>query len=316
MAHLHDTPLISIGIPAYNRPEGVERAVRSVQRQDYPHLEIIISDNHSTDETEDLCRRLAAEDDRIRYFRQPRNKGPTANFHFVLRHSHGRYFMWLADDDWLEEGILPRYVTFLEERADYALVTGNIVYWKSGEEVYNENQFTFDQKDPCDRVAAFFKRVYVGGLFHSLVRADIARKTKVHNIIGFDWFFAANMLMHGKSMNLPEPGYHKSCLGLSRCHVNFARVIGASRFAAYNPYLNTCYNIWREIVGSRSAPYRRVSLGERLALATRCSYFVIRTFYLKRLRSDPRLCLKESLNGLRRGLFARDYYEQRPGHAA
>jgi len=301
-------PLLSIGIPAFNRPEGVERAVRSVLEQDYRNVEIIISDNGSTDETEAVCRSLAAEDDRIRYFRQPHNLGPTANFRFVLRHSLGQYFMWLADDDWLEPGILNRYVSFLDSHPSHALVTGNIVYWKNGEEVYNENHFTFEQDDPRDRVAAFFKKVFVGGLFHSLFRADLARETPVLNVIGFDWFFVGRMLMHGKATNLDEAGYHKSCLGLSRCHVNFARVIGASRFAAYNPYLNTCYNIVREMVLSTPSSYRQLVLRQRLSLAAVCSYFVIRTFYLKRFRASPVTCARDSIQDFLRGLFARGYH--------
>lgn len=301
-------PLISIGIPAYNRPDGVERAVQSVLSQDYPNVEIVLSDNGSTDETENVCRRLEAADSRIRYYRQSSNMGPTANFRFVLRQSTGRYFMWLADDDWLESGILTRYADFLEMHPTRVLVTGNIVYWKNGEEVYNENHFSFEQENPSARVAAFFKKVYVGGLFHSLFRADLARETPVQNIIGFDWFFVARMLMNGKATNLDQPGYHKSCLGLSRCHVNFARVIGASRFAAYNPYLNTCYNIFRDMLISHPSSYGKLGLGKRLSLATVCSYFVIRTFYLKRFRASPIACARDSAQDLLRGLFARGYH--------
>src|SRR5690606_36801737 len=129
----------------------------------------------------------------------------------------------------------------------------------------------------------FFRQVFVGGLFHSLFRADLARETPLLNVIGFDWFFAARILMHGKAQNLPQPGYHKSCLGLSVSHVNFARAIGASRFAAYNPYLNTCYNIAREMLLANPSPYRTLPFSRRISLAVRCGYFVIRTFYLKRL---------------------------------
>jgi glycosyltransferase involved in cell wall biosynthesis len=310
------SPVISIGIPAYNRAAGVEKAVRSVLSQEYPHLEIILSDNGSTDETEAVCRRLASEDDRIRYFRQPRNQGPTANFRFVLQHSTGDYFMWLADDDWLEEGILARYVDFLENHPDHVLVTGDIVYWKGGEVVYQETDFSFQQEAPKERVAEFFRKVFVGGLFHSLFRADLARRTPVKNAIGFDWFFAARMLLRGKAMNLPQAGYHKSCLGLSRCHVNFARVIGASRFAAYNPYLNTCYHIASEMLLTRSSPYRRLPFLVRVDLTLRCAYFVIRTFYLKRFRSHPMECARESARALAQGLFSRDYHEPRRGQTA
>lgn len=309
MPDLQNQPLITVGIPAYNRAEGVARAIRSVLAQDYRNVEIIVSDNASTDGTEETCRRLAETDQRVRYHRHAENRGPTENFRHVLRKSTGRYFMWLADDDWLEPGILGRYASFMESNPDFALVTGNIAYWKEGEEVYNENDFTFDHDDPSCRVAAFFRKVFVGGLFHSLMRGEFARAVPVQNLIGFDWFFVARMLMHGKGMNLNEPGYHKSCLGLSRCHVNFARIIGASRFAAYNPYLNSCYHIFREMLWA-DAPYRRLSGRRRVLLALRCSYFVIRRFYLKRLRNQPIGFGWESIQGIFCGLFARGYQRQ------
>lgn len=316
MAPSHSSPLISIGVPAYNRAAGIERAVNSVLEQGYPNLEILISDNGSTDNTQEVGQRLAAEHPQVRYFRHSKNQGPTANFRFVLKKSSGNYFMWLADDDWLEPGILSRYATFLETHPEHVLVTGNIVYWKHDEEVYNENNFTFEQEAPAKRVTAFFRQVFVGGLFHSLFRADIARATPLLNVIGFDWFFSARMLMQGKAKNLPQPGYHKACLGLSVSHVNFARAIGASRFAAYNPYLNSCYNITRETVLTKSTPYSELSFPRRIALATHCSYFVIRTFYLKRFRASPLKCVRDFAESLFRGFFARDYQQPRRNQPA
>lgn len=94
------TPLISIGIPTYNRAQLLRRAIEDARSQTYPNLEIIISDNCSTDpEVEMICRSAAEQDARIRYFRQASNTGPTANFEFVLVKSTGEFFVWFADDD-------------------------------------------------------------------------------------------------------------------------------------------------------------------------------------------------------------------------
>jgi glycosyltransferase involved in cell wall biosynthesis len=94
-------PLISIGIPTYNRPEGVRRTLVEFTRQTYRNLEIIISDNASpTDATREVVAEFMRHDERIQYFKQPENLGPVNNFQFVLDQSHGEYFMWAADDDW------------------------------------------------------------------------------------------------------------------------------------------------------------------------------------------------------------------------
>lgn len=93
-------PLVSVGIPTFNRPEGLRRTLRLICGQTYRNLEILISDNASPGmETEEVVREFAATDRRIKYFRQPTNIGPLANFRFVLANASGEYFMWAADDD-------------------------------------------------------------------------------------------------------------------------------------------------------------------------------------------------------------------------
>jgi len=64
--------------------------------QGYQHIELIISDNASTDETQAICQAAAARDSRIKFLRQPKNRGMTENFREVLRQSVGEFFMWLA----------------------------------------------------------------------------------------------------------------------------------------------------------------------------------------------------------------------------
>lgn len=96
-------PLISIGIPTYNRPEGLRRTLVELTRQTYRNLEIIISDNASpSDATREVVAEFMRNDERIRYFKQHKNLGPVNNFQFVLDQSRGEYFMWAADDDWRE----------------------------------------------------------------------------------------------------------------------------------------------------------------------------------------------------------------------
>jgi glycosyltransferase involved in cell wall biosynthesis len=93
-------PLVSVGIPTFNRPKGLRRTLEFICGQTYPNLEILVSDNASPgSETESVAREFSAQDKRIKYFRQPTNIGPIANFRFVLAKASGDYFMWAADDD-------------------------------------------------------------------------------------------------------------------------------------------------------------------------------------------------------------------------
>jgi len=99
--------LVSIGMPVFNGGKHIRDALDSLLAQTYRNFELIISDNSSTDETEQICREYEEIDFRIRYIRQPENLGATENFQFVLARAKGEYFMWAAHDDiwdpcWIE----------------------------------------------------------------------------------------------------------------------------------------------------------------------------------------------------------------------
>jgi glycosyltransferase involved in cell wall biosynthesis len=93
-------PLVTVGIPTFNRPERLRRTLESVTAQTYRHLEIIVSDNASPDpNVSAIAQDFASQDDRIRVFHQEANLGAHSNFRFVLGRATGPYFMWWADDD-------------------------------------------------------------------------------------------------------------------------------------------------------------------------------------------------------------------------
>jgi glycosyltransferase involved in cell wall biosynthesis len=94
------TPRVSIGMPVYNGEPYMREALDALLAQTFTDFELIISDNASTDRTEEICREYAAKDRRIRYVRQKTNRGATANFQYVLDEAVGEYFMWAAHDDW------------------------------------------------------------------------------------------------------------------------------------------------------------------------------------------------------------------------
>jgi len=94
------TPLVSIGIPTYNRPDGLLRTIKHIASQTYTNLEILVSNNASPNPmVAALLARCAELDPRIRVVNQAENLGLHKNFQYVLNHTQGEYFMWAADDD-------------------------------------------------------------------------------------------------------------------------------------------------------------------------------------------------------------------------
>jgi glycosyltransferase involved in cell wall biosynthesis len=178
------SPLVSVGIPTYNRPEGLRRTLECITRQTYKNLEIIISDNCSPGhETEAVAREFMEKDSRIQYFRKAKNMGGVFNFKFVLEQATGEYFMWAADDDkWesifvecclkelLQQG--DEFVAVMME-AQYFSDRGFYDFFPEGVPFYNSNII-----NPYERMSHMLDYNY-GNLYYSLFRRDVLFENSV-----------------------------------------------------------------------------------------------------------------------------------------
>jgi glycosyltransferase involved in cell wall biosynthesis len=113
-------PSVSIGLFVYNGECFLTRSLDSLLRQTFRDLELIISDNASTDRTEEICREYAARDHRIRYYRNEKNMGGGWNSRRVYELATGKYFKLAAHDDMIEPDFLRLCLDALE--ADDSLV--------------------------------------------------------------------------------------------------------------------------------------------------------------------------------------------------
>src|SRR5262245_10163897 len=113
-------PLVSIGLPVYNEQRFIRETVASLLAQDFEDLELIISDNASTDGTEEICRQFAARDPRVSYERSEVNRGAFVNFDRVFELAGAKYFMWAGAHDLWSPSFVSRAVGMLE--ADPQLV--------------------------------------------------------------------------------------------------------------------------------------------------------------------------------------------------
>ena len=77
-------PLVSIGLPVYNGASYLSESIDSLLAQTYRNIELVISDNASTDGTQALCERYVAQDARVVYSRRPENIGGVRNHSHVV----------------------------------------------------------------------------------------------------------------------------------------------------------------------------------------------------------------------------------------
>jgi glycosyltransferase involved in cell wall biosynthesis len=274
-------PLVTIGIPTYNGGKRILRALKSVLNQDYRNLEIMISDNCSTDDTKDVVEGFCRGRLEIKYIRQKTNIGQLPNYSFLIKNASGKYFMWLADDDALGEGVVLKYVEFMEAHREYSVTSGNVVYWINDLPDVTERGFTCDQDSPSRRVAHFYSRVVYGGLMHGLMRRELAKDVALEHVIGNDYHFVANLVFLGKVKNFDFTGYNKSFGGVSKNFKEYAKHMGESWIVGYFPHFKIASDAFAQIM-HRSPVFSRMSFVPRFVLAI-SSYFGVLYCYYGRL---------------------------------
>lgn len=108
-------PRVSIGLPVFNGEKYLKEVLDSILAQTYRDFELVISDNASTDHTEQICRTYAQGDTRIRYYRNERNLGAAKNHNRVFELSLGEYFKWAPHDDVYAPEFLEKCIGVLDK---------------------------------------------------------------------------------------------------------------------------------------------------------------------------------------------------------
>jgi glycosyltransferase involved in cell wall biosynthesis len=199
-------PIVSIGLPVYNGEDYIEKCLSSIVAQTYENLEIIVSDNRSTDATFEICKRFAREDDRVRLLRNEKNLGAVPNMNKVVEAAGGKYFHWIGHDDYLRPEFVTQCVRALE--ADNSVVTAyskSDVVDERNSRIHEKRQvdFNLDAPQPSRRWRRFFERWYPeGGLvdvFFGVTRLEALRKTRLlKDYPSNDVILFAELALYGK----------------------------------------------------------------------------------------------------------------------
>src|SRR5262249_35870034 len=108
-------PVVTIGLPVFNGARYLSSSLDSLLAQSFVDFELVISDNASTDATEEICRDYAARDKRIRYLRRGTNRGAAWNFNSLVHESSAPYFKWATHDDVHAPAYVERCLHALED---------------------------------------------------------------------------------------------------------------------------------------------------------------------------------------------------------
>ena len=113
-------PLITIAIPTFNRAAMLRGCIQSALAQTYENLEILISDNASTDDTQKVLQEF--NDKRLRVMRQEINIGLLPNWNACLAAAGGEYVVFVCDDDRISPWLVERCVGVIGEQSSVPVV--------------------------------------------------------------------------------------------------------------------------------------------------------------------------------------------------
>ena len=153
------SPLVSVAMPTFNRPEYLRRALEGVVTQSHSNLEILVGDNGNASITREIVESF--NDPRITYIGREQNLGMALNVLSLFKQGRGDYFCVLADDDFWGQDFIAKLVMALEQHpeagmafSDYFVVDGQSeVQMKATEETTRE--WGRDQLEPGLHVPAF-----------------------------------------------------------------------------------------------------------------------------------------------------------------
>ncbi len=112
--------LVSVIMPAYNAQDTIKRAIESVLQQTYSNVELLITDDFSTDNTKDIILAAACKDPRVVILENTSNQGVAKTRNHSIRHANGQYIAFLDSDDCWALDKLEKQVALMKEYNVYA----------------------------------------------------------------------------------------------------------------------------------------------------------------------------------------------------
>jgi glycosyltransferase involved in cell wall biosynthesis len=196
-------------MPVYNGEKYLSLAISSILSQTFSDFELIISDNGSSDRTQEICEYFAASDARVHYIRQPKNMGAAWNFNHVFELSRGEFFTWHSHDDLLEPTFLEKCLEVLTADAGCILAyPKTIIIDDDGNPVLGYIDYlAIESDDPARRLHRYL--IPPGGepnpIFGLMRRDAFLQTSGFGSYVSADRVFLSEIALVGRSREVAEP---------------------------------------------------------------------------------------------------------------
>lgn len=173
----HDQPLLTICIPVFNGQQTIATAVDSALGLQDISVEVLVSDNASTDATPTICRRYG---EAISYRRNATNLGFAGNYKQCLKAARGQYLYFMGADDVIDGAAVLQLVRYLDDHPSVALVSSNLWYFRNDSKQRTRSAIYFQGKAATftageDALCRWLFYSVLGSIGGYLLRASVTR---------------------------------------------------------------------------------------------------------------------------------------------
>jgi len=179
-----------------------------VLAQTYEDFEILISDNASSDGTQEISRAAVARDPRVRYVRNEENRGVGFNFSRVVPDTTGPYFKWAASDDVLAPTFLERCVEVLDDASEQVVLAfpqAQVIDAQGALVRHHEAQLHLREHEPHERLRHLIRNVVVTNELFGLIRRSALERTRLMDVfLTADYVLLAELALAGEFWQVPE----------------------------------------------------------------------------------------------------------------
>ena len=263
-------PLVSVLVGVYNQAKVVEISVNSILAQSYQNIELIISDDSSTDGSPEVLQRIAKTNRKVRLFLQEKNLGITRNYNFLAERARGKYIALFAGDDVMFPEKIEEQIKLLERKESASFCHHAVeVIDHAGK---TRGVISHKYRNGMTTIHDVLRNLGIPGAMSIVCRRDSVRAPLMDPAIptASDWLQMIHLTMVGAGLYIDAPlcsyrrdfGYNGK--DPSRYEDDFVKTISMARAAYASPgdaIDRSCdYALARYSIG---AGYRRLMRGER-----------------------------------------------------
>ena len=260
-------PLISIGMPIYNEEQFLAESLDALLSQTYPNLEILISDNASTDDSARICTDFAARYENVRFHRFDANQGAIANFRKVLDDANGEYFMWASGHDLWQPNYIQACYEMMQRRPEAVVAFGSTNWVDAQGEPHSKQSGWIDTRGM--HPVARYMAIYWGNMnpILGLIRTSALRDCRLVETAGSDLVVLTQLALMGDFVHAVETSWSRREFREEKAYATRLKRYQSENYALDRSRLGRLFPLARLPVELlRTALASRVSIAQKLLL--------------------------------------------------